>query len=81
MVQFRLHFDVYEDFLTYKSGVYHHVGGKSLSGHSIKILGWGVESGTPYLFVQTAGTKIGEKKDSLELKGNNGCTESKAIII
>jgi cathepsin B len=35
-------FDVYEDFLTYKAGIYHHVTGKNLGGHSIKILGWGV---------------------------------------
>jgi cathepsin B len=34
-------FTVYEDFLTYKNGVYHHVEGKSLGGHSIKIIGWG----------------------------------------
>lgn len=44
-------FDVFEDFLTYKYGVYHHVTGKNLGGHSIKILGWGVEQGTPYWLV------------------------------
>jgi cathepsin B len=42
-------FTVYEDFLTYKSGVYQWSGkGKQLGGHAIKILGWGVENGTPY---------------------------------
>jgi len=44
-------FDVYEDFLTYKSGVYNHVTGKDLGGHSIKILGWGVEGGVSYWLV------------------------------
>lgn len=42
-------FTVYEDFLTYKSGVYKHTGGGfPMGGHAIKILGWGVENGTPY---------------------------------
>lgn len=41
-------FVVYEDFLTYKSGVYHHITGKILGGHAVKILGWGVEKGVPY---------------------------------
>jgi cathepsin B len=34
-------FTVYEDFMNYKSGVYHHVSGKQLGGHAVKILGWG----------------------------------------
>lgn len=29
-------------------GVYKHTTGKMLGGHAIRILGWGVESGTPY---------------------------------
>jgi len=39
---------VYDDFLLYKSGVYHHVHGLRLGGHAVKILGWGVENETPY---------------------------------
>jgi len=34
-------FDVYADFLTYKSGVYTHVSGALLGGHSVRIIGWG----------------------------------------
>jgi len=41
-------FTVYEDFFNYKSGVYHHVSGGVAGGHAIKVLGYGVESGTPY---------------------------------
>jgi len=41
-------FDVYEDFVNYKSGVYHHTSGDLLGGHCIKLLGWGTESSTPY---------------------------------
>lgn len=33
------------------SGVYQHVTGAALGGHAIKILGWGVEEGTPYWLV------------------------------
>jgi len=44
-------FDVYEDFLTYKSGVYRHTTGQFVGGHAIKILGWGVDSGTPYWLI------------------------------
>jgi len=44
-------FTVYEDFLAYKTGVYHHVTGDELGGHAVKILGWGVESGTNYWLV------------------------------
>ncbi|XP_059468503.1 cathepsin B [Neocloeon triangulifer] len=44
-------FTVYHDFLSYKSGVYQHVTGSALGGHAIKILGWGVENGTPYWLV------------------------------
>jgi len=39
---------VYEDFLTYKSGVYVHTTGQYLGGHAIKILGWGVENDQEY---------------------------------
>lgn len=44
-------FTVYEDFLTYKSGVYEHKSGQMLGGHAIKVLGWGVDSGTNYWIV------------------------------
>ena len=41
-------FDVYEDFMTYKSGVYQHVTGEKVGGHAVKLLGWGVENGVEY---------------------------------
>lgn len=37
-------FTVYEDFLTYTSGVYYHQTGASLGGHAIKIYGWGYDA-------------------------------------
>ena len=41
-------FTVYEDFLTYKSGVYQHQSGSALGGHAIKTIGWGNENGEDY---------------------------------
>ena len=41
-------FTVYEDFLTYKSGVYTHQSGSALGGHAIKTIGWGTEDGVDY---------------------------------
>ncbi|CAE7400406.1 CTSB [Symbiodinium sp. KB8] len=47
-------FSVYEDFLSYKSGVYKHVTGSMLGGHAISIIGWGTESGTDYWLVRNS---------------------------
>jgi cathepsin B len=41
-------FTVYEDFLTYSSGVYQHLTGAAEGGHAIKCIGWGVENGQDY---------------------------------
>ena len=41
-------FTVYEDFMSYKSGVYQHTTGGMLGGHAIKAVGWGTEDGTDY---------------------------------
>jgi cathepsin B len=41
-------FQVYEDFMNYESGVYHHVTGALEGGHAIKMLGWGHEDGMDY---------------------------------
>jgi cathepsin B len=41
-------FDVYEDFLAYKSGVYTHQTGNMLGGHAVKLIGYGTENGVAY---------------------------------
>ncbi|OMJ66789.1 hypothetical protein SteCoe_36251 [Stentor coeruleus] len=35
-------FTVYQDFMSYKSGVYVHTWGNVVGGHAVKMLGWGV---------------------------------------
>lgn len=55
-------FMVYQDFMSYKSGVYHHTTGGFLGGHAVKIVGWGSESGTDYWIVANSwGTSWGEE--------------------
>jgi cathepsin B len=41
-------FTVYEDFMSYKSGIYAHTTGDQLGGHAVKIVGYGVENGVGY---------------------------------
>ena len=41
-------FEVYEDFLAYTSGIYHHVTGSGVGGHAVKLIGWGEEEGVKY---------------------------------
>lgn len=41
-------FTVFEDFVTYDSGVYQQMTGKDVGGHAVKIIGWGKENGIDY---------------------------------
>ena len=42
---------IYEDFLHYKSGVYHHFVGDFRGKHVVKIIGWGIENDIPYWLI------------------------------
>jgi cathepsin B len=67
-------FFVYDDFYTYKSGVYSHKSGDLSGGHSIKILGWGVEDGQDYwLCANSWNTSWGDKGFFKILRGVNEC--------
>jgi len=39
---------VYSDFMSYESGIYHHVSGGYEGGHAIKMVGYGEENGEKY---------------------------------
>jgi cathepsin B len=67
-------FTVYEDFLTYKSGVYQHTSGSELGGHAVKMIGWGTEDGTPYwLVVNSWNEGWGDKGTFKILRGKDEC--------
>ena len=67
-------FTVYEDFLTYKSGVYSHQTGGVDGGHAIKIIGWGEEDSTPYWLVANSWNEDwGDKGFFKILRGKDEC--------
>ena len=74
-------FDVYSDFLTYKSGVYQHTSGSLDGGHAIKILGWGTENGTPYWLVANSwNPSWGDNGYFLILRGKNECGIESGVV-
>jgi len=67
-------FTVYEDFVTYKSGVYQHVQGQQLGGHAVKAIGWGVENGVNYwLIVNSWNEGWGDNGLFKILRGSDHC--------
>lgn len=55
-------YNVYADFPYYKGGVYHRTTNKKMAIHSITIVGWGIEKGTPYWICKNSwGDDWGEK--------------------
>ncbi|KAL9652553.1 hypothetical protein ABK040_000123 [Willaertia magna] len=67
-------FTVYEDFMSYKSGVYTHKTGKQLGGHAIKIIGWGVLNGVDYWIIANSwGTDWGINGYFYMKRGTNEC--------
>jgi cathepsin B len=71
---FEVSFAVYNDFPTYKSGVYQHKSGSLLGYHAVKIIGWGVENGTPYWTIANSWNTIwGDLGYFKILRGRNEC--------
>ncbi|XP_065206842.1 cathepsin B-like cysteine proteinase 1 [Planococcus citri] len=65
-------FTIYEDFPTYKSGIYQHITGKKIGLHIIRVIGWGEEKGIPYwLAVNSWNKHWGEKGYVKILRGSN----------
>jgi cathepsin B len=74
-------FTVYEDFEAYTGGVYQHVSGKSLGGHAIKMVGWGVDNGTPYWTCTNSwNDSWGEKGQFRILRGKNECGIEGSVV-
>ena len=65
---------VYEDFMVYTSGIYHHVTGRLAGYHAIKILGYGEENGTKYWTLANSWNEHwGEKGYFRMLRGSDEC--------
>jgi len=74
-------FTVYEDFLSYRSGVYQHKTGNALGGHAVKMIGYGVENGTPYwLVVNSWNTDWGDNGTFKILRGKNECGIEDGVV-
>jgi cathepsin B len=68
-------FTVYNDFPTYKSGVYKHTPGASaLGGHAIKLLGWGTENSEDYWLVANSWNEMWGDHGTFKIaRGSNEC--------
>lgn len=72
---------VYEDFEAYTGGVYQHVTGKYLGGHAVKMIGWGVENGTPYwLCTNSWNDSWGENGLFKILRGSDECGIESSVV-
>merc|ERR1712150_441181 len=72
----KVSFTVYEDFMTYTGGVYYHTTGRSLGGHAIKLMGWGVDADTGmdyWLLVNSWNDDWGENGWFRMRRGTNEC--------
>lgn len=68
-------FFVYDDFRYYESGVYKHVTGQGIGGHSVKIIGYGTDAnGTKFWMVANSWNEgWGEGGFFRMLRGKNEC--------
>ena len=74
-------FQVYGDFLNYKSGIYQHTTGGKLGFYSAKIVGWGVENDVKYWTAASVhGKEWGEKGYFRILRGANECNFETSTI-
>jgi len=74
-------FDVYEDFLHYKSGVYRHLTGKYMGGHSVKMIGYGIANGTEFWNVQNSWTTTwGDNGYFMILRGKDECGIEDGVV-
>jgi len=65
---------VYSDFLSYQSGIYHHVSGKYEGGHAIKLVGYGEENGEKYwICANSWDVNWGENGFFRIRRGHNDC--------
>lgn len=63
-------------------GVYQYTAGGYLGGHAVRMIGWGVENGTPYwLIANSWNTNWGDKGTFKILRGKNECNIESSIVV
>jgi cathepsin B len=73
-------FLVYQDFISYKGGIYKKSSEVLLGGHAVKVVGWGNETGTDYWVVANSwGPKWGES-GHFRIAINNCCNFDSQMI-
>lgn len=74
-------FKVYEDFMTYKKGIYQYTTGKNVGAHAVKLVGWGEENGVKYWRIANSWNEgWGEDGYFRILRGVNECNVEKNCI-
>lgn len=73
-------FQVYQDFMSYQSGIYKQTSNVFMGGHAVKVVGWGTENGTDYWVVANSwGTTWGEQ-GHFRIAMNNCCNFEASMI-
>ena len=72
-------FTVYSDFENYDTGIYHHVTGKAVGGHAVRIVGWGVEKGVKYWKVANSWNKYWGESGFFRIQVGDGDLEAGCI--
>jgi cathepsin B len=67
-------FSVYQDFMSYKGGIYHHISGSLLGGHAVELIGWGTDNDVDYWILKNSWSSTwGEQGYFRILRGNDEC--------
>lgn len=74
-------FSLYSDFPLYKSGVYQRHSPDYVTGHAVKLIGWGEEAGVPFWIAANSwNTEWGEAGFFRFLRGSNECGIEAAVM-
>jgi len=72
---FEVAFQVYADFMSYSSGIYHHTSGGYEGGHAVKLIGYGEEDGVKFWTCANSwDTTWGEEGFFRIRRGDNECS-------
>jgi cathepsin B len=71
---------VYDDFFSYKEGIYHYTAGVVQGGHAIKLIGWGTDTdGSLYWICQNQWSAKWGENGFINIKAGEVGLDSMAI--